>query len=55
MDPLIADILLIAVIAGTFILACVSIYRQKKKQNHCLGCMMADTCKRTKSDCTKSQ
>jgi len=46
MNALIANIIIILILAVCLTAACLYIYKEKKKGRHCIGCPMAGSCPR---------
>ena len=48
MNALLANIIIILILAALLTVACLYIYKEKKKGRHCIGCPMAGSCHRKK-------
>ncbi len=52
MSPLVADIIVIAILVLIISLACAYIYKERKKGRHCIGCPSAGRCPRRNMGCS---
>ena len=53
MGAVLSNIIVIASLSLLITGACVYIYREKKRGNHCIGCPMAGSCPRKNMGCAK--
>ncbi|MBO4882536.1 MAG: FeoB-associated Cys-rich membrane protein [Lachnospiraceae bacterium] len=53
MNSALANIIIILILVIALSAACFYIYKEKKNGRHCIGCPMAGSCPKNRTDCSK--